>query len=272
MSETSNPPSTPPALPLIALITGAGSGVGEAVARALALRGYRVALVGRRADRLAKIASSIAHAGGVAAPFPADVADPAAVAALKVAVESRFGVPQILFNGAGLFGECLPIGDSTPEVWLDTVRINTFGPYLVCRAFMAGMIARRWGRILNVSSAAALAPVYNVSSAYQLSKVALNHFTRQLAQELAGTGVTANVLHPGEVKTEMFSAIKADAASRTGPGRDMLKWVEKVERTGGDPAEKTADLVLDLLRPENDAVTGQFLWIKDGLKAPMPSW
>lgn len=257
---------------LTALVTGAGSGVGEAVALALARRGIGVALVGRRADRLEQVAGAIAQAGGTAAPFQCDVANAAEVAALASAVTARFGSPQILFNGAGLFGECLPIADSTPEVWLDTVRINTFGPYLVCRAFMGGMVAQGWGRILNVSSAAALSPVYHVSSAYQLSKVALNHFTRQLAQELAGTGVTANVLHPGEVKTEMFAAIKADAASRTGEGRNMLKWVEKVELSGGDPPEKTADLVLDLLRPENDAVTGKFLWIKDGLKGPMPSW
>lgn len=258
--------------PFTAVITGAGSGIGEAVARALAKRGHRVALVGRRAERLNELAASIAGAGGTAAGFPCDVADPSSVDKLKVAVLARFGAPQILFNGAGLFGECLPIAESTPDVWLDTVRINTFGPYLVCRAFMGGMVAQGWGRIFNVSSAAALSPVYHVSSAYQLSKVALNHFTRQLAQELAGTGVTANVIHPGEVKTEMFAAIKADAASRTGEGRNMLKWVEKVELSGGDPPEKTADLVLDMLRPENDAVTGKFLWIKDGLKTPMPSW
>jgi NAD(P)-dependent dehydrogenase (short-subunit alcohol dehydrogenase family) len=261
-----------PLAPLTAVVTGAGSGVGEAVARALAARGHKIALVGRRRERLEQIAREIASAGGIAAAFPCDVADIAAVDALKAAVLARFGAPQILFNGAGLFGECLPIAESSPEVWIDTLRINTHGPYLVCRAFMTEMARTGWGRIFNVSSAAALSPVYNVSSAYQLSKVALNHFTRQLAQELAGTGVTANVLHPGEVKTEMFAAIKADAASRTGPGRDMLKWVEKVERTGGDPAEKTADLVLEMLAPEKDAVTGQFLWIKDGLKPPMPSW
>ncbi len=264
--------STDPKANLTALVTGAGSGVGEAVARALAARGHRIALVGRRADRLAHVAAAIAAAGGTAAAFPCDVANAADVDSLAADVGARFGPPQILFNGAGLFGECLPIAESTPEVWEQTLRINALGPYLVCRAFMAGMVAKGWGRILNVSSAAALSPVYHVSSAYQLSKVALNHFTRQLAQELAGTGVTANVLHPGEVKTEMFAAIKADAASRTGEGRNMLKWVEKVELSGGDPPEKTADLVLDLLRPENDAATGQFLWIKDGLKAPMPSW
>jgi NAD(P)-dependent dehydrogenase (short-subunit alcohol dehydrogenase family) len=257
---------------LTALVVGAGSGVGEAVALALGRRGIKVALVGRRADRLAQVAAAIASASGTAAAFPCDVTHAAEVDALVTAVAERFGPPQILFNAAGLFGECLPIAESTPAVWEETLRINTIGPYLVCRAFMGGMARLGWGRILNVSSAAALAPVYHVSSAYQLSKVALNHFTRQLAQELVGTGVTANVLHPGEVRTEMFAAIKADAASRTGPGRDMLKWVEKVERTGGDPPEKTADLVLEMLRPENDGVTGQFLWIKDGLKAPLPSW
>ncbi|HVS54147.1 MAG TPA: SDR family oxidoreductase [Opitutaceae bacterium] len=255
-----------------AVVTGAGSGVGEAVARALAQHGHRVALVGRRRERLEQVARAIADAGGTAAAFPCDVTDVAAVAALAAAVTARFGAPQIVFNGAGVFGECVTIAESSPALWLDTLRSNTHGPYLVCRAFMADMMRAKWGRIINVSSAAALSPVYHVASAYQLSKVALNHFTRQLASEFAGTGVTANVLHPGEVKTEMFAAIKTDAASRTGAGRDMLKWVEKVERTGGDPAEKTADLVLDLLRPENDGVTGRFLWIKDGLKPPMPSW
>jgi NAD(P)-dependent dehydrogenase (short-subunit alcohol dehydrogenase family) len=266
------PPGPPRLHPLTAVITGAGSGVGAVVARTLARHGVRVALVGRRQDRLDEVCTAITTAGGTAATFPCDVSDATAVEALRTSVEARFGPPQILFNGAGLFGECLTIADSTPDVWLETVRINTFGPYLVCRAFMAGMIRQGWGRIFNVSSAAALSPVYHVSSAYQLSKVALNHFTRQLAQELEGTGVTANVLHPGEVKTEMFAAIKADAASRTGAGRGMLKWVEKVELSGGDPPEKTADLVLEMLQPINDAVTGRFLWIKAGLKPPMPSW
>jgi NAD(P)-dependent dehydrogenase (short-subunit alcohol dehydrogenase family) len=257
---------------IAAVVTGAGSGVGAVVAQALGARGVGVALVGRRRERLEAIERAIRGAGGEAVSFPADVADASQVSALAAAVETRFGTPQILFNGAGVFGECVPIAESTPDTWIDTVRINTLGPYLVTRASMTGMVRAGWGRIFNVSSAAALAPVHHVSSAYQLSKVALNHFTRQLAQELAGTGVTANALHPGEVRTEMFAAIKADASSRAGEGRNMLKWVEKVETTGGDPPQKTADLVLEMLRPENDAVTGRFLWIKDGLKAPLPSW
>lgn len=269
---SANPFALASAPRVAAVVTGAGSGVGAVVAQALAARGAGVALVGRRRERLEEVERAIRSAGGQAASFPADIAEASQVSALAAAVEARFGTPQILFNGAGVFGECVPIAESTPDTWIDTVRINTLGPYLVTRAFINGMVRAGWGRIFNVSSAAALAPVYHVSSAYQLSKVALNHFTRQLAQELAGTGVTANALHPGEVRTEMFAAIKADASSRTGEGRNMLKWVEKVETTGGDPPQKTADLVLEMLRPENDAVTGRFLWIKDGLKAPLPSW
>jgi NAD(P)-dependent dehydrogenase (short-subunit alcohol dehydrogenase family) len=255
-----------------AVVTGAGGGIGEAVARALALKGHRVALVGRRRERLEHIARELTAAGAEAIAVPCDVTSAHAVKGLEMAVTISIGVPQLVFNGAGIFGECLPIVESTPTTWENVLRTNTVGPYLISRAFMGGMVRLGWGRIFNVSSAAALAPVYHVSSAYQLSKIALNHFTRQLAQELSGTGVTANALHPGEVKTEMFSAIKADASSRKGAGRDMLQWVEKIERTGGDPPEKTADLVLEMIKPENDAVTGKFLWIKDGLKAPIPSW
>jgi 3-oxoacyl-[acyl-carrier protein] reductase len=107
---------------------------------------------------------------------------------------------------------------------------------------------------------------------YQLSKVSLNFFTRQLAVELKGTGVTANAIHPGEVQTEMWSAIKENATMRPESAQNMLSWSKWVEETGGDPPEKTADLVLELLTPTADTLNGQFLWIKEGLKKPMPSW
>jgi NAD(P)-dependent dehydrogenase (short-subunit alcohol dehydrogenase family) len=257
---------------LIAAITGAGSGVGEVVARELASHGIRIALVGRTAAKLERVQQIIHEARGAAEVFPCDVADPDAVAALKQVVVARFGDPQILFNGAGLHCEHVPIGETTPHKWIETFQVNTIGSYLTCRAFMGGMIQQGWGRLLNVSSAASLVPPANIAAVYQLSKVALNHFTRQLAKELDGTGVTANVLHPGEVKTEMWAVIKGDASRRTGAGRDMLGWARMVEETGGDPPEKTAELILRLLTPAGDTINGQFLWITDGIKKPLVSW
>ena len=79
--------------------------------------------------------------------------------------------------------------------------INTVGSYLISRAFLSGMVGEGWGRIINLSSAASLGTPGPLTSAYATSKVALNQFTRHLASELDGTGVTANVVHPGDVKT-----------------------------------------------------------------------
>jgi NAD(P)-dependent dehydrogenase (short-subunit alcohol dehydrogenase family) len=134
------------------------------------------------------------------------------------------------------------------------------------------MIARGWGRIINFSSAASLHPPGPLNSAYGTSKVALNQFTRHLAAELAGTGVTANVIHPGEVKTDMWATIRA-AAETAGPLAEPLRaWAESVERTGGDDPQKAVDLVLELIDEKSVGTSGQFLWIADGTQRPLASW
>ena len=191
---------------------------------------------------------------------------------LKRAVEQVLGPPTILVNAAGVFGPLQPIRDSDVAAWIQTLQVNTIAPYLTCRAFVGGMIEAGWGRIVNVSSAAALAPPGPLNSAYATSKVALNQLTRHLAAEVAGTGVTANVIHPGEVKTEMWAEIR-DKATRLGAeGAGLRQWAAWVEATGGDPPTKAAELVLQLMRDEAAEINGQFLWIADGLKAPMASW
>ena len=93
---------------------------------------------------------------------------------------------------------------------------------------------------------------------------------RQLAAGLEGTGVTANVLHLGEVKSEMWEAIR-DASARHASGASMRPWVQRVEDTGGDPPEKSFARIWELIGPDGDGVNGQFLWIRDGLKQPMPT-
>jgi NAD(P)-dependent dehydrogenase (short-subunit alcohol dehydrogenase family) len=258
---------------LIAVVTGAGSGVGAAVATGLARAGVRVALVGRTAAKLERTQAAIAASGDAAETriFACDVSQPEQVAALHAAVCSQMGDAQVLVNNAGLHTEFLPIRESTPEKWIETLNVNVVGPYLLTRYFLSGMMVRGWG-VINVSSAAGLGAPNNMASIYQLSKVTLNFFTRQLAVEVAGSGVTVNAIHPGEVKTEMWAAIKAEATKRQVSDGGGLRWANMVEETGGDPPEKAADLVLEILSPEYDSVNGQFLWIKNGLSRRRATW
>jgi NAD(P)-dependent dehydrogenase (short-subunit alcohol dehydrogenase family) len=190
---------------------------------------------------------------------------------LKPRVEELSGSPQILINAAGIFGPIALVANGDPDALQQTIAINTIAPYLTCRAFIAGMVAAGWGRIVNVTSAASLHPPGPLNSAYATSKVALNQFTRCLAAELAGTGVTANVIHPGEVKTEMWRYIRDEAARLGPPGEPLRAWANEREVDGGDPPEKAAELVLSLMSDAAAATTGRFLWIRDGLQKPIPT-
>jgi NAD(P)-dependent dehydrogenase (short-subunit alcohol dehydrogenase family) len=198
-----------------------------------------------------------------------DVGQPQAAETIKTAVEAQLGAPSILVNNAGVFGPLQPIKDVDPQAWIETMMVNTVAPFVLCHAFVSGMIERGWGRVVNVSSAAALHTPGPLNSAYATSKVALNQMTRHLAAELAGTGVTANVIHPGDVKTEMWAGIR-DAAEQVGGG--YREWAQWVEETGGDDPEKAADLVLSLMSEASAATNGQFLWIQDSLQTPVSSW
>ncbi len=256
----------------VAVVTGGGRGIGRVVAIALAMRGDRVALVGRGVESLRETEHLVINEGGFAMPFPAEISDPSAVGAMARAVERDLGPVSILANAAGIFGPIQSIEGGDPLAWIETLSVNLTGPYLTCRAFIGPMVERGWGRIVNFSSAASLHPPGPFNSAYATSKVALNQLTRHLAAEVAGTGVTANVIHPGDVKTDMWAEIR-DRARLMGPqAGGYLEWVEWVEATGGDDPQKAADLVLRLTGEDGGRINGQFLWIDDPLQAPIPSW
>jgi len=253
----------------VAVVTGAGTGIGAAVSVALAQQGLKVALVGRRQNKLERTASRILDERGFCECISADVSNHADVDRLRQVCDG-LGKCVVLVNNAGVHCEMVPISKSTPSSWIQTLSVNTIGPYLMCRHFMADMVTNGWGRIFNISSAAAIGAPGAVGSVYQLSKVALNHFTRQVAVELKGTGVTANAIHPGEVMTEMWAAIKAEGEQRS--DENVRRWADMVKQTGGDPPEKTAELIVDMLQEAKDEVNGKFLWIRDGLQRPRPTW
>ena len=256
----------------VAVVTGASGGLGHDIAVALGARGHPLALVARSPDSLAAAEQEIRDRGGVAVGIPTDVGDPAAVEAMRSRVLDELGSPSIVVNAAGVFGPVQLIKDSDPAEWVATIMIDAVGPYLVTRAFVGGMVEAGWGRIVNITSAASLHPPGPMNSAYGTAKVALNQFTRHLAAELAGTGVTANVLHPGDVKTDMWADIR-DRVIAAGPSAEAYEqWVRWVDETGGDPPYKAVDAVLALCDDAAADISGQFRWIDDPLQPPIASW
>jgi NAD(P)-dependent dehydrogenase (short-subunit alcohol dehydrogenase family) len=256
----------------VAVITGAGRGLGRHVACGLAARGASAVLIARNSDQLAETAAAIRDQGGQSLSIRADIGKPEEVDVLKARVLAEFKTVDILINAAGVFGPIQPIGESDVARWLETMQTNLIGPYLTCRAFVDGMVERGWGRIINFSSAAAFHTPGPLNSAYATSKVALNHFTRHLAAEIVGKGVTANVIHPGEAKTAMWAAIREESAQAGSIGEAFRQWAAAVGESGGDPPEKALELVLDLIEGEHANTSGKFLWIKNGQQTPIPSW
>jgi NAD(P)-dependent dehydrogenase (short-subunit alcohol dehydrogenase family) len=216
----------------IAVVTGASRGVGERIASRLAHMGATVALLARSEAALHDLQRRLAAKGERALVVPVDLAEPQSIEEARQAIERDLGIASILVNAAGVFGPIDLVKDTDPGAWIETIMINTVAPYLTSRAFVGGMIDRGWGRIVNVTSAAALHTPGPINSAYGTSKAALNQFTRHLASELKGTGVTANVIHPGDVKTEMWAYIKT-TSQRLGSVADAYtQWSDWWKQPG----------------------------------------
>jgi len=231
-----------------------------------------VALLARGEAGLREKRQETVNLGARTLVIPADLSKPKSVTQAKDMIERNLGSPSILINATGVFGPIDMVNDSDPAAWIDTLMINTIAPYLMCRAFVGGVISAGWGRVVNVTLAAALREPGPAGIAYAISKAALNQFTRHLAAELNGSGVTANVIHPGDVKTHMWAYIRDASERLSSVANAYVKWANWVDQTGGDNPEKAADLVASLMRDDAAKINGRFLWIKDGLQNPIPSW
>jgi NAD(P)-dependent dehydrogenase (short-subunit alcohol dehydrogenase family) len=256
----------------VAVVTGASRGVGRVVAAQLAGHGASVALGARSVDELESLEREICAAGGTARAIPLDVSQLDSAQAFTGEVERTLGTPTILVNNAALLGPLTLVGNADPAEWAQVIQVNVIGAYYMTRLLLPAMLEQGWGRIVNVSSAAGLIPPTPLLSGYSTSKVALNHFTRCLAAELEGSGVTANAIHPGEVMTEMQASIRRQTALSGPVGEPLLAITSSLHAAGGDPPEKAADLVLRLVSAEAAPINGEFYFIEDGLLAPMPTW
>jgi NAD(P)-dependent dehydrogenase (short-subunit alcohol dehydrogenase family) len=192
----------------VAVITGASKGLGKEMAEALAEAGATVALVARSTDLLEGVRAEIMARGGNAHAFVADVSVEAEVAAVAREVHRQAGVPDILINNAGI-NLRKPLHEFTLEEWRLVMSTNIDGPFLCTRAFVPGMIEKRFGRIINIASTMGHVSLAH-RTAYSGSKFALRGMTRALALELAPYNITANAISPGPFATELNRPLMED--------------------------------------------------------------
>lgn len=236
----------------VALVTGGSRGIGLAISELLAEAGARVAVVARNGERAAEAAASLPGSGH--AGYACDVADGAAVSATVEAVESDLGGVDILVNNAGITRDNILLRMKDEE-WNEVIDTNLRGAFFMTRAVYRGMMKRRDGAIINVSSVVGL--MGNPGQAnYAASKAGLLGFTRSVARELASRGVRCNAIAPGYIRTDMTADLTEEQTQALLSGIPMQRL--------GDPAD-IAGVVRFLAGPSARYITGQVLSVDGGM-------
>ena len=239
----------------VAVVTGGGRGIGRAVAVRLAKEGANVAISYRSNDTAAEeVAEKLRAAGALCEIFKGDVASPKDVAALFKDVGEALGQVEILVNNAGLTRDNLMMRMKESE-FDEVLRTNLKGTYLCTRAALRPMIRARWGRIVNVSSVVGL--VGNAGQAnYAASKAGIIGFTKSVAREVAQRGITANVVAPGYVETELTRRLSEQV-------KDQIRGQVPAGRFAA--AEEVAEVVAFLVGEASGYVTGQTIAVDGGM-------
>jgi NAD(P)-dependent dehydrogenase (short-subunit alcohol dehydrogenase family) len=234
----------------VALVTGGGQGIGAAVARRLALAGARVAVFDRDAAKASAVATEV---GGLA--LAGDVRSEADVTDAVAAAGERLGPLTVLVNNAGITGRT----DLSWNLSVDEVRtvldVNVIGPFLFCREVVPGMLARGYGRVVNVASIAGKEGNPTLLP-YSASKAAVIAMTKSLAKELAGKAdVTVNAISPAVIQTPILEGMAPDTV-------DYMIGKIPMRRVG--TVDEVAALVHYLSSPEASFTTGQCYDISGG--------
>jgi 3-oxoacyl-[acyl-carrier protein] reductase len=235
-----------------ALVTGASGDIGRAIARALHAQGAKVALSGTRADALKQLASEL---GGRAFAVPANLSDPADTERLAREAEAALGGQlDILINNAGITKDGLLLR-MKDEDWQAVLEINLNAGMRLSRAALRGMMKRRWGRIIGITSV--VGATGNPGQAnYAAAKAGMIGFSKALAQEVASRGITVNLIAPGMIKTPMTDVLTEEQRGR------MLERIP-LGRLG--TADEIAAAAVYLASEEAGYVTGATLHVNGGM-------
>jgi len=235
----------------VAVVTGGSRGIGHAAATALHEAGAKVAILGRDGPKAVAAAAGI---GAAARGYRCDVALAADVAAAVTAVEQDLGAIDVLVNNAGITRDNLLFRISEAD-WDAVLDTNLKGAYLMTRHAARGMIKRRWGRVINITSVVGLSGNKGQAN-YAASKAGLIGFTKAVARELASRNVLVNAIAPGYVETDMTGGM-------TDPARQALQTAIPLGRLG--LGSDIAGAVLFLASDLASYITGQVLVVDGGL-------
>ncbi|WP_448337722.1 3-oxoacyl-ACP reductase family protein [Chloroflexus aurantiacus] len=242
----------------VAIVTGGARGIGRATTIELANAGARVLINYQRSAGAAEaLAAEITAAGGEALPYQADVADEQAVTRMIQAALSRWGRIDILVNNAGITADA-PMARLRPEQWQHVIETDLTSVFLCCRAVVPVMRSAGYGRIVSVSSLAALAGNVGQTN-YAAAKAGIIGLSRSLAREVARDGITVNVVAPGYIETDMVETVP----------EALRAWALQAIALGrfGRP-EEVAAAIRFLVSPRASYITGHVLTIDGGWVMP----
>ncbi|MCX5659981.1 MAG: 3-oxoacyl-[acyl-carrier-protein] reductase [Planctomycetota bacterium] len=238
----------------VALVTGASRGIGAAIAQSLARQGRHVVLVARDAAKLAEVEKSILDAGGKASVHACDISDTAAVEKLVDDVATAQGRLDILVNNAGITRDGL-ILRMTDEQFDEVIRVNLKSAFVACRTALRPMMRNKWGRIINIGSVSGLVGNAGQSN-YATAKAGLVGLTKSIAKEMAAKNITANVVAPGFIETDMTGVLPQQV-------KDYAVAATPLKRMGS--AAEIAGAVAYFASEEASYTTGQVLAVDGGM-------
>lgn len=243
----------------VALVTGGGRGIGKAIALGLAHEGCDVAVVARTAAEVEQTSQEIQQLGRRSIALTCDISDSEQVIAAYMAARKHLGVIDVLVNNAATIQPMGPTVSIDPDTWVNTLNNNLGGSFRWIHMCLPDMLERTWGRIINISSAVASGTGMQNGNAYSVTKAGVEMMIRNLAHEIEGSGVTANVLRPGLVDTSMQTYVRDLPSEQAGETSQNFFKAAEAEGKLLPPA-LPARVVVRLLQGET---TGEVISIYD---------